>query len=195
MSESKRPRVNAEGQKELDRVESQVKQFSESIPAVNVERSALPTREIESQTRMSQAEMNSSSVTYLKPKRTFPSREKFNERFRDEFNKLSEYVDFIAENHEVKGESIDFCIKKFPGVPVEEWVVPVNKPVSAPRYVKERIEECGYTVFTTTDKTVGSEGGVMYYGQMVAEERKQRLSAREFIKKPRIFMGNHAFAA
>lgn len=194
MSESKRPRLNNEGHKELDKVENQVKQFSETLHSVNMDRNSLPTREIESQTRMSQDEMNKSSVTYLKPKRTFPSREKFNEKFRDEFNKLSEYVDFIAENHEVKGETIDFCIKKFPGIPVEEWVVPVNKPVSAPRYVKERIEECGYTVFTTIDRQIGSDAGVLYYGQMVAEERKSRLSAREFIKKPRIFMGNSVFA-
>ena len=194
MSESKRPRVNSEGQKELDKVENQVKQFSDSVSSAREDRGNLVMKEVEPQTKMSQSEMNNSSLLYLKPKRTFPSRERFNERFRDEYNRQSEYVDFIAENHEVKGESIDFCIKKFPGVPVEEWVVPVNKPVSAPRYVKERIEECGYTVFTTADKQLGSEGGVMYYGQMVAEERKSRLSAREFIKKPRIFMGNHVFA-
>lgn len=194
MTEVKRPRVNAEGQKELDKAEGQVKNFTESLVTARQEAPMAPTREMEPQTKMSQQEMNNSSVMYLKPKRSFPSKEKFNEKYRDDYNRQREYVEFIVENNEVKGESIDFCIKKFPGMPVEEWVLPVNKPISAPRYVKERIEECGYTIFTTTDQRVGSEGGVVYYGQMVAEERKQRLTARDFTKKPRIFIGNNSFA-
>lgn len=194
MSEPKRPKVNSEGKKELDKVENQINKFSDSVSSAREGKGSLVMRETEPQTKMSQSEMNNAQVMYLKPKRNFPSRERFNEKFRDEFNRQSEYVEFVAENHEVKGESIDFCIKKFPGMPVEEWVVPVNKAVSAPRYVKERIEECGYTVFTTTDRQTASEGGVMYYGQMVAEERKSRLSAREITRRPRIFMGNHAFA-
>lgn len=190
----KRPKVNSEGQRELDRVEDQLKSFSDSVGTAREESRNLQSKETDPQIKMSQAEMNKSEVLYLKPKRTFPSREKFNEKFRDEFNRQSEYVDFIAENREVRGESIDFCIKKFPGQPVEEWVIPVDRPVSAPRYVKERIEDCGYTIFTTTDQPTGSEGGVRYYGSMVAEERKQRLAARDYVKKPRIFTGSRLIA-
>jgi hypothetical protein len=193
MSE-KRPKVNAEGQKELEKVESQIDNFKESIYEAKERSRTLSIQETEPQTKIAQSDLNKSGILYLKPKRTFPSREKFNEKYRDEFKYQSEYVDFIAENNEVKGESIDFCIKKFPGMPVEEWIVPVNKPVAAPRYVKERIEDCGYTVFVTTDAPVGSEGGVMYYGQMVAEQRKSRLSVREVSKKPKIFSSSRLIA-
>lgn len=193
MTESRKPRVNNEGHKELEKVEDQLNKFSESISTAREDRANLVMKETEPQTKLSQEELSRSKVMYLKPKRTFPSREKFNEKFRDEYNYQKEYVEFIAENNEVKGESIDFCIKKFPGMPVEEWVVPVNKEVAAPRYVKERIQDCGYTIFTTTDSSTGSEGGVVYYGQMVAEERKARLSAREISRTPRIFTG-HRFA-
>lgn len=193
MSE-KRPRVNSEGQKELDRVEDQFKNFNESVHEAKEESRKLVAKETEPHVKMSQEEMNRSDVIYLKPKRTFPSREKFNEKFRDEFNRQSEYVEFIAENREVKGESIDFCIKKFPGQSVEEWVVPVDKPVAAPRYVKERIQDCGYTVFTTANRDVtGREGGIEYYGQMVAEERRERLAARDYVRKPRIFTGSRSY--
>jgi hypothetical protein len=194
MSESKKPRVNTEGQRELEKVEDQIKTFSESMVTAGEERASLPVREMEPQTKLSQSEINKSNILYLKPKRTFPSREKFNEKYRADFNYQSEYVDFIAENHEVKGESIDFCVKKFPGQPIEEWVVPVNKEVSAPRYVKERIQECGYTIFTTADNTVASEGGVKYYGQIVAEERRARLSAREISRVSRISMSTKIFS-
>lgn len=194
MSETKKPRVNLEGHKELEKVEAQIDNFKETMPTALEVRNSMSFKETEPQTKMSQSDMNKSDVLYLKPKRTFPSREKFNEKFRDEFNRLREYVEFIAENNEIKGESIDFCIKKFPGMAVEEWLVPVNRPVSAPRYVKERIEECGYTIFTTNNANVGQEGGVVYYGQMVAEERKARLSTREFVKKPKISVGNYIFA-
>lgn len=190
MTESKKPRVNSEGQRELEKVEGQINKFSESVSEARENRASLPIQEAEPQTKKSQDEMSRSKVIYLKPKRTFPSREKFNEKYRDEYNRQSEYVEFIAENNEVKGESIDFCIKKFPGMSVEEWVVPVNKEVAAPLYVKERIQECGYTIFKTADSSTSSEGGVVYYGQMVAEERKSRLTAREISRAPRIFMGN-----
>lgn len=194
MSESKKPRVNSEGERELNKVEDQINRFSDSVSSAREDRGFLSTKETEPQTKLSQSEINGTNTIYLKPKRTFPSREKFNDKYREEYNRQREYVEFIAENNEVKGESIDFCIKKFPGMPVEEWVVPVNKPVSAPLYVKERIQECGYTVFTTTDRQVGSEGGVMYFGQMVAEERKSRLTAREVSRNPKIFMSSRAFA-
>ncbi len=185
----KRPKINSEGQKELDRVEDQLSSFKDSMHEARDKSATLPIRETEPQTKIAQSDLNKSGVIYLKPKRTFPSKEKFNERFRDEYNYQREYVDFIAENKEVVGETIDFCIKKFPGMPVEEWEIPVNKAVSAPRYVKERIEDCSYTVFVTTDAATGSEGGMKYYGQMVAEQRRARLSAREVVNKPRIFTG------
>lgn len=185
-----RPKVNVEGQKELDKIKENLSEFQDSARSITLDQTRLaPKVETEAQTKIAQSEKDKMPDVYLKPKRIFPSREKFNEKFRDEYNYLREYVEFIAENDEVKGEAIDFCIKKFPGIPIEEWVVPVNKPVWAPRYVKQRIEECGYTVFTTMDNPTAQEGGVTYYGQMVAQQRKQRLSVREVSKKKNIYMG------
>ncbi len=189
-----KPKINAEGQKELERVDDQINQFTESMnKAVNDGRT-LAIQESEPQTKKSQQELKASGTIYLKPKRTVFSREKFNEKFRTEFNEKSQYVEFVAENKEVIGESIDFWTKPFPGIPAEEWIVPVNKTVSAPLYVKQRIQECGYTIYRTSDTPVQSEGGIVYYGQMVAEERKQRLDAREVSKNTRVFIGNR-FAA
>jgi hypothetical protein len=189
-----KPKINAEGQKELDRIDGQINQFTESMHVAVQDGRTLAIQESEPQTKKSQQELKKEGVIYLKPKRTVFSREKFNEKFRQQFNEKSTYVEFIAENKEVIGESIDFWTKPFPGIPAEEWIVPVNKTVSAPLYVKERIQDCGYTIFRTSDTPVQSEGGVVYYGQMVAEERKQRLDAREVSKSTRISVGNR-FAA
>jgi len=183
-----RPKLNAAGEEQLDLVEDQIKKSVE----VEVDRT-IASKETEPQTKIAQVDLEKSSIRYLKPKRTFPSKEKFNEKFRDEYNQKKEYVEFIAENNEVKGETIDLCLKLFPGMSVEEWVIPVNIPVSAPKYVRDRLDECGYTVFVTNDTRTGKEEGVTYYGQLVAEERRQRLCTRDISRSKRINMGHRIF--
>jgi hypothetical protein len=81
MTEARKPRVNSEGHRELEKVEDQINKFSDSVSTAREDRASLVTKEVEPQTKLSQEEMNKSKIIYLKPKRTFPSREKFNEKY------------------------------------------------------------------------------------------------------------------
>lgn len=189
-----RPKVGPEGQKELDNIETLLNDVGTHNKSLDYDqRLSAPKQETEPQTKIARSEIDKAPEIYLKPKRSFPAREKFNEKFRDQYNYDREYVEFIAENNEVIGESADFWIKKFPGTPCEEWVIPVNKPVWAPRYVKQRLEECGYTVFRAS-QSLKSEEGINYNGYLEIQERKNRLNAREVSKKKNIYMGSYKVA-
>jgi hypothetical protein len=199
---SRPPKVNAEGQKELEKTEKQIQSIETQVKSVNFDETRTAKRhESEPQTKLAQSEMDKAPEIYLKPRRSYPPGvnpkngeiEKFNEKFRDEYNKAREYVEFVAENYEVIGESPTLWIKKFPGTNLEEWVVPVNKPVWAPRYVKDRLQDCGYTVFKSTQSSK-TEEGINYNGYLEVQERKNRLDAREPSKKRSIYMGNYKIA-
>lgn len=196
-----RPRLNREGEQELDKIDSQMDAFQDETKSITLDETrSAPKHEMEPQTKLAQSEIDKTKDLYLKPKRTIGpgvnpktgEREKFNEKFRDEYNQKKQYVQFIAENNEIIGESADFWVKKFPGTNLEEWLVPVNKPVWAPLYVKERLEECGYTVFKSTQSKVSHEG-ISYDGYLEVQERKNRLDAREVSKKRNIYMGNVSY--
>jgi len=198
-----RPRLNAEGQKELDKVENQLSDMEGQRQSLNYdERLSAPKKEVEPQTKIAQSDMDKIDVIYLKPRRSYPPapnpktgkvEEKFNERFRAHYEYMSQRVDFTAENYEVIGEAPVLWTKPFPGVNAEEWVIPTNKPVNAPRYVKERLENCGYTVFKSSQSKI-SQDGVNYDGYMEIQERKNRLDARENSRKRVISMQNRFIA-
>ena len=199
---ARKPNVNAEGQVELEKTGEQIEGMEAKAKSINLDQTILATRkETEPQTKIAQSDSQKMPEIYLKPKRTYPpgvhpktgAVEQFNEKFRAEYNFQKEYVEFIAENNEVIGESINLWIKKFPGTNLEEWVIPVNKPVWAPRMVKERIEECGYTVFRAT-QTLKSEEGINYNGYLEIQERKNRLNAREAPRQKKLYMGNYKLA-
>src|SRR6266478_1409050 len=137
----------------LEDASKQFDKFDEEIKTMTMDRMNLaPKQEVEPQTKLSQSEIAQTKDVYLKPKRTLGpgvnpktgEREKFNEKFRDEWNFAKEYVHFIAENYEVIGESIDLWTKPFPGVNCENWEIPTNKPIWAPRYVAEQIKRKSY---------------------------------------------------
>jgi hypothetical protein len=194
-----RPKLDAEGQKELDKVEDQINSMEVKTPDYD-QRLSAPKHESEPQTKIAQADLAKEPQLYLKPRRTIGpgvnpktgEREKFNEKFRDAYNFAKEYVEFIAENEEIKGETINLWIKKFPGTNTEEWMIPTNKPIWAPRYIKQRLEECGYTVFVSTQSKM-SQDGISYSGYLEVQERKNRLLAREVPKKRNIFMGQNRY--
>jgi len=199
MTENKRPKVNSEGQRELDKAAEQFEAFDSQVKEMTLDRmNQAPKKEVEQQTRLSQSELEKSKEIYLKPKRSFPpgvnpktgEREKFNEKFREEYNFQKEYVRFIAQNNEVIGESIEFCLKKFPGTTCDEWVVPVNKPVWAPRMVAERIRSCKHHKLVMQDKqTTGSDHAGQYYGTMAVDTTVQRLDAYPATERKSVFMG------
>lgn len=186
---SKRPKVDSEGQKELKRLEEKFDQFQKNVEALRVTNDeSVPTAESESPLQKSQQELKYENGEYLKPKRTISSREKFNEKYRSDYDFKKEYVNFMAENKEIIGETIEMWTKAFPGTAAEFWQVPVNKPVWAPRYVAEQIKGAQYSVFVMDDNTVYDRGHVgdvdlQYHGALVRKKTEHRLDAHPVSSK------------
>ncbi len=195
MTDQKRPKVNSESQKELDRADGQFKEFDENIKTLTLDRmNEAPKQEIEAQTKLSQAEIEKSKDIHLKPFRTISSKEKFNESFREDYNFQKEYVYFTAENREVIGEEIDMWTKPFPGMPAEEWKVPVNKPVWGPRYLAEQIKKARYHRLTMQDMPTHQTGGMQFYGAIGVDTIIQRLDAHPVSQRKSVFMGDTSFS-
>lgn len=191
----KRPNVNSDGQKELDKAEEQFKAFDDNIKEMTLDRmNAAPKADQEPQTKLSQSEIDKSKDIYLKPIRTISSKEKFNEKFRDDYNFAKEYVQFIAEHKEIIGEVIECWTKKFPGVACEEWKVPTGKPVWGPRYLAEQIASCRYHRFKMDQSvSTGGNSNTQFFGSMVSDNIIQRLDAIPVSSRKSIFMGAKSF--
>ena len=191
MSE-KKPNIAS---KELDKMQSQLDAYEDNVKSLTLDRmNQAPQLEVEQQTKLSSREIAKKPDVYLKPRRSIGSKEKFNEAFREQYNYAKEYVHFIAENYEVVGETMEFWTKPFAGMPAEEWAVPANKPVWAPRYVAEQISRCRYHRLKTVDTVSSPESnGVTHYGTMVADSVINRLDAKPVKSAVPVFMGGSAF--
>ena len=191
---AEKPKVNSDSQKELEKLEKKFDEFQDKVDELTLDRmNQAPKLETEPQTQIAQKDLEKSKDVYLKPFRTISSSEKFNDKFRDDYNFKKEYVQFVAENKEVIGETIEMWTKPFPGMPAELWNVPVNKPVWAPRYVAEQIKGCTYHRLKMENNTIGQDGYAAYHGNMVVDNTIQRLDAVPFTKKKSIFMGAAGF--
>jgi hypothetical protein len=190
-----RPRAQSSlAEQEMDRVDEQFKEFDSQVKEMTMDRmNAAPKKEVEGQTKLSQNELARSNDLYLKPYRTIGCREKFNENYRDEYNKAKEYVHFIAENREIIGEELDFWTRPFAGLPAEEWKVPCNKPLWAPRYVAEQIKRKYYHRLVMQQTPVNNDHAGQYYGTMAADTTIQRLDAIPVSSNRSVFMGAHGF--
>lgn len=186
---------NSESEKELEKAEQQFEAFDKQIKDMTLDRmNAAPKQEVEPQTKMSSSEIDKSKDIYLKPKRSYSSREKFNERWREDWNFAKEYVQFIPEHRELIGESIELTIKAFPGVPAEDWVIPTGKPVWAPRYVAERVKGCSYHRLTMKQNVMTEANAVgQMFGAMAVDTKIQRLDALPVSTRKSIFMGASGF--
>jgi hypothetical protein len=175
---TERPKVNSASQKELDKVEKQFEEFNDNIKDLVSARSpdAKP-EESERQTKMSSNEIRNAKDIYLKPSKTLPDRQKFNEKFRKDWEFQKEYVHFIAEHKELIGETIEFWTHPFGGVGAEYWEVPTNKPIWAPRYVAEQIQRKSYHRLVMTNTTTQTSGVGTFYGQLASDTKIQRLDA------------------
>lgn len=190
MTENKRPKVNSESERELVKVEQQLKEFEDNVKELTMDRmSHTPMADVEPQTKLAQVEIEKSKQIYLKPKRSVGSNQKFNERFREEYNFAKEYVQFIAEHKELIGETIDIWTRPYGGMPAEEWEVPTNTPVWGPRYLAEQIRRKFYHRLTMKEQVVeqGSAGSI--YGRMVVDTTIPRLTAEPVSSRKSIFMG------
>ncbi len=187
--------VSSLAQQELDKAEKQFEAFNENVKDLTLDRMNMaPKPETEPQTKMAQVDIDKSKDIYLKPVRSIPCREKFNENYREEYNFMKEYVHFIAENKEIIGETIDFWTRPFAGMPAEEWKVPCNKPVWAPRHVAEQLKRKVYhRLVMQENQGAGSDGMGQYYGQMAVDTTVERLTARPVSTRKSIFMGANSF--
>ena len=182
-------------EKELDKAEKQFDAFDQNIKELTHDRMNMaPKLEEEPQTKMSVREQQKAADIYLKPHKTIGCRDKFNEKFRDKYNFDKEYVKFIAENKEVIGETIDIWTRPLGGMPAEEWLVPVNKPVWGPRYLAEQIRRKTYHRLVMQRNTVRDVDHMgTYDGQMVADSTIDRLTAMPVTDRKSIFMGSNGF--
>lgn len=186
----KKPKVNSEGQKELDKAAENFQAFENSVKDLTLDRmNAAPKQEMEPRTNLSQKDLDKSPDFYLKPERMIGSREKFNEKWRSDYEFAKEYVQFIAEHNEIKGETIEIWTKAFPGAPAEFWKVPVGKPVWGPRYLAEQIKKKCYHRLQTDNRIISADGHGSYFGSMVVDTTIQRLDARPVSSRRSIFMG------
>jgi hypothetical protein len=196
MTEIKKPQAsNSSAQKELDKAEKQFDSFQKEVESLTLDRmNAAPKEETEQQTKLSQKEIANSKDIYLKPDRSIPSQEKFNEKYRADYEFAKEYVFFTAENNEVIGESIVLWTKGFAGQPAEKWTVPVNTPVWGPRYLAERIAGCTYHRLSMEDnKVIGGDAMGSYTGAIVVDSVKHRLNAYPASQRKSVFMGASGF--
>ena len=185
-----RPKSNSLGEQELDKAEKQFEAYEQNIKDLTLDRmNEAPKHEIEQQTKLSQKDLAKSTDIYLKPEKSIHSREKFNENYREEYDFAKQYVQFIAENKEIIGETIELWTKGFAGIPAELWKVPVNKPVWGPRYLAERIKACNYHRLSMQNSPISSDGLGQYYGHMVVDSVVQRLDAIPASNRKSIFMG------
>lgn len=181
-------------EKDLEKSMHLVDKFNESINTMTMDRmNEAPKQEMEPQTKLSSKDIEKSKDIYLKPKRSIGCKEKFNEKFRDQYNFQKEYVHFIAENKEIIGEDIDIWTRPFPGMPAEEWMVPTNKPIWGPRYLAEQISKCNYHRLIMKQTTVGGDGMGEYYGQMAVDTTVPRLEARPVSIRKSVFTGANGF--
>ncbi len=188
---SKKPVVNSVGEKELQKVEQQFKEFDAEVQKLTLDRmNEAPVKEDEPQTKLSTQEKEKAGEVWLKPYRSIGVREKFNEDYRKEYEFAKEYVHFTAENNEIIGEDIDMWTKPFAGMPAEWWKVPVNKPIWAPRYLAEQLKRCRYHRLVMKEAVVTDQSTVgQFYGSMAVDTTLQRLDAKPASTQKSIFMG------
>jgi hypothetical protein len=191
----KKPNVNSDSEKELAHVEKQFEAHKENVESMTLDRMNMaPKLEMEPQTKLSSNQIANSKDIYLKPFKTIGCADKFQEQFREDYNFDKQYVQFTAENNEVVGETIDMWTRPYPGMPAEEWKVPVNKPVWGPRYLAEQIKRCCYHRLSMNQKVItGEDGAGQYTGGITVDTTIQRLDARPATSGRSIFMGARNF--
>lgn len=193
MSEIKKVKTSAEN--ELESAKQQIDAFEKNVNDLTLDRmNAAPKEDSEPQRNMSSQEIKKNNDIYLKPTKSIARRDKFNEKFRNQYNYDKELVYFIAENREIIGEDIELWTGKYGGMPVEFWKVPTNKPVWGPRYLADQIKSCAYHRLTMRNDIITESGGYgQMYGALAVDTTVQRLDARPATKRTSVFMGASGF--
>ena len=179
--------------KETEKAIKEFDSFDNSVKDLTMDNMNLaPVKDVEPQSdqlKISQKEKNNREI-YLKPEKTIGCSDKFNEKFRSDYEFSKELVCFEAENIEIIGESIEVWTRPFGGVAAQYWKVPVNVPVWGPRYLAEQLTKCRYhRLKMQENEIVGGDGRGTYLGKMVANETIHRLNARPATTRRSVFMG------
>lgn len=191
----KKPKVNSEGERDLIRAQEQFDAFNDNVKAMTMDRmNEAPKEETEPQLKKSDRELQAMKDIYLKPTKRIASIDKFNEKFRPEYEFEKEYVQFVAENNELLGSNIEIWTRPFGGMPAEYWEVPTNKPVWGPRYLAEQIKrKCYHRLMMNEQAPRGNDQFAAYQGQMVADTTINRLNARPVSQGKSVFFGAKNF--
>ena len=170
---------------ELDNIEEQFNAQTEAIKAAASEPiNAKKAEEVEPQTQLSAKELQKAKEIVLKPVRSISVRDKFNEKYREDYNWDKEYVRFVAEHREMVGCAIEKWTRPYAGMPAEYWEVPTNKPVWGPRYLQREINACEYVKRTMENSIIDAHAEGAVRGAMVVDHVVNRLSARIVEDKP-----------
>lgn len=189
------PKVNSKGQQELDKAQANFNEFDASIKSMTLDRMNAEAKPdtTEAKGMLSDRQAQNSTDIYLKPSKSIGCRDKFNEKFRTEYDFAKEYVKFIAYNKEITGETIDIWTRPYGGMPAEYWNVPANKPVWGPRYLAEQINRAKYNRLIMTDTATNNDGRGTYYGTLAVDTQVNRLEAHPVSSKKSVFMGASNF--
>lgn len=187
--------TNSLAEKELDKAEKQFEKFDNEIKEMTFDRANEAKKEdVEQQTKIANSDIDKMKDLYIKPFKSVSSREKFNEKYRKDFNYSMEYVQFIAENKEIIGDTIEIWTKPFAGMPAEFWKIPCNKPIWGPRHLAEQIKRCCYHRFVMQQNVLTETAGAgQFYGSMAVDTTVQRLDAIPVSSRRSIFMGANNF--
>lgn len=190
-----RPKVDAETMKKLevsdeqnnDSLKASLVSAKESMPNAVV-------KDYEPQTKLSQNEKLDIDAIVLKPRNIIASRDRFNERFRKDWEFAKEYVRFICENRECPGDVIEVWTRPYGGLPAEYWVVPTNKPVIGPRHLAEQIRGRIYHKMVMHGDQQANQhrdqvtGAYQMYGAIAVQEKCPRLTAEPVHETRSVFM-------
>lgn len=195
MSENKSKVTNSSVGKELEKAKEQFDSFDANIKEMTMDRMNMaPKEEVEPQTKLSSREIDKSKNIYLKPDKVIGAQDKFNEKFRSSYEYDKEYVQFIAENKELIGETLELWTRPYGGMSAEFWKVPANTPVWGPRYLAEQIRRKFYhRLVMKQNQSAGQDGMGQYYGAMAADTTIARLTAEPVSTRKSVFMGSTNF--
>lgn len=182
---------NSASQREIDKVEVQFEKFDQEVKSMTLDRmsSAPKDESSEQQTKMSQREAQRAKEITLKPDRFLSDNQKFNEKFREDWEFDKQYVNFIAEHKEIQGDTIEMWTHPYGGKGAEFWKIPSGKPVWGPRYLAEQIKKCSYHRLKMQEERIQSQDHMgTWTGTLTVDTTVQRMDAYPVGQKRSVFV-------
>jgi hypothetical protein len=176
-----RPRVNSDGQKELNKAEEKIGEFKETVREFNPFTGLESVNPADPQTKLSTRELNAMDAPYIKPVRSVnrvnseKSKTYWNEKFQEQHDNDWKYVKCTVENNELIGQAVECWTAKYGCDPAHFWIVPVNKPIMIPRLLAEQLAKCQYHRLKMED---GSDKVNYVNSNLVADHVVHRIDAR-----------------